>query len=130
MQPVFRFVCTLASGRSTASGAIPGDDNHHTSFYLQGWVYPRERENYGFWRRFLVTSIIIFPSLGIALAVPGKSSDIVTATGDTYPPPYALHMAFEFLPHNSDDDGAVLGMSPAALVFSPHARTHLPLQLV
>lgn len=77
-------------------------------------MYPRARENYGFWRRFLVTSIIIFPSLGIALAVPGKSADIVTATGDICPPPYVLHLMFHFLPHNSDDDSAVLGMSLAA----------------
>ena len=74
-------------------------------------MYPRQRENYGFWRRFLVTSIIIFPSLGIALAVPGKSSDIVTATGDICPSPYAPHIVFELMPHNNDDDSAVLGMS-------------------
>lgn len=71
---------------------------------LQGWVYPNERQNYGFWRRFLVTSIIIFPSLGIALAVPGKSADIVTATGDICPLPYALHLLQFVLPHAGDDD--------------------------
>ena len=31
MHFVFRVVCTLAGGRTTAPGAIPGDDNHHTS---------------------------------------------------------------------------------------------------
>jgi hypothetical protein len=46
----------------------------------QGWL-PNGRNNNSFWRRFLVAGIIILVSLGIALAVPGKSSDIVTATG-------------------------------------------------
>ena len=49
---------------------------------LQGWL-PGGRTNNTFWRRFLVAGIIILVSLGIALAVPGKSSDIVTATGES-----------------------------------------------
>lgn len=47
----------------------------------QNWFPGGRIRNSTFGRRFIIVSIIIFPSLAIALAVPGKSADIVTATG-------------------------------------------------
>ncbi len=65
--------CTKVNNSGCADSSTPG-------MLRQGWL-PNGRNNNSFWRRFLVAGIIILVSLGIALAVPGKSSDIVTATG-------------------------------------------------
>ena len=50
----------------------------------QNWFPGGRVRNSTFGRRFIIVSIIIFPSLAIALGVPGKSADIVTATGDAH----------------------------------------------
>ncbi len=65
--------CTKINNSGCADSSTPG-------MLRQGWL-PNGRNNNSFWRRLLVAGIIILVSLGIALAVPGKSSDIVTATG-------------------------------------------------
>ena len=52
----------------------------------QNWFPGGRIKNSTFGRRFIIVSIIIFPALAIALGVPGKSSDIVTATGGALAP--------------------------------------------
>ncbi|KAK9821612.1 hypothetical protein WJX81_007885 [Elliptochloris bilobata] len=48
---------------------------------VKNWFPGGRIRNSTFGRRFIIVSCIIFPSLAIACAVPGKSADIVTATG-------------------------------------------------
>lgn len=55
------------------------------TFTFQGWL-PGGRTNNSFMRRLVVVGTITVVSLAIALGVPGKSSDIVTATGGVPPP--------------------------------------------